>query len=157
MIAGVLLKDQKDYYRVQIALDLQITEIRNHFDAKCRLTDKCYYKLEIIKVSNNAIIQSINSSAYIGGETASLIINTSIFTDGAYKFKVSVLPYYNSQYGNYAVGWKSREIQFTPLKAPIISGFTQTPNPICMGSSGNVYCNLSQGNGSFVLQYYQHL
>lgn len=31
---------------------------------------------------------------------------------------------------------------------PIISHFTQTPTPICQGSSGYVYCNLSQGNGS---------
>lgn len=34
-----------------------------------------------------------------------------------------------------------------PLVAPIISNFTQSPVPICKGSSGYVQVNLSQGNG----------
>jgi len=36
----------------------------------------------------------------------------------------------------------------TPLVAPVISGFTQTPVPIYRGQSGTVTCNLSQGSGS---------
>lgn len=31
---------------------------------------------------------------------------------------------------------------------PIISGLSQTPDPICQSSYGYVYCNLSQGNGT---------
>jgi hypothetical protein len=32
--------------------------------------------------------------------------------------------------------------------APVISGFTQSPNPLYSGSSGTITCNLSQGSGS---------
>jgi hypothetical protein len=38
--------------------------------------------------------------------------------------------------------------KYTPVIAPIISNFTQTPNPLYRGNSGYVTCNLSQGNGS---------
>ncbi len=36
----------------------------------------------------------------------------------------------------------------TPVVAPIISNFTQSPNPLYRGNSGSVTCNLSQGNGN---------
>jgi hypothetical protein len=36
----------------------------------------------------------------------------------------------------------------TPLVAPVISGFTQTPVPIYRPGSGTVTCNLSQGTGN---------
>lgn len=35
-----------------------------------------------------------------------------------------------------------------PVVAPIISNFTQSPNPLYKGSNGSVTCNLSQGNGN---------
>ncbi|NOG98066.1 MAG: T9SS type A sorting domain-containing protein [Ignavibacteriae bacterium] len=34
------------------------------------------------------------------------------------------------------------------LAPPIITSLTQSPDPICQGSHGYVYCNLSQGNGN---------
>jgi hypothetical protein len=40
-----------------------------------------------------------------------------------------------------------------PLYAPIISGFTQTPNPICIGQTGTVTVNLSQGNGNLTYSW----
>jgi hypothetical protein len=36
---------------------------------------------------------------------------------------------------------------------PVISGFTQTPIPICNGSTGYVYVNLSQGNGNLTYNW----
>ncbi|BDQ01667.1 S8 family serine peptidase [Ignavibacterium sp.] len=38
--------------------------------------------------------------------------------------------------------------KYTPVVAPIISNFTQSPNPLYRGNSGSVTCNLSQGNGN---------
>lgn len=40
------------------------------------------------------------------------------------------------------------ELASTCLSAPVISHFTQTPSPICQGSSGYVYVHLQQGSGS---------
>lgn len=36
---------------------------------------------------------------------------------------------------------------------PIISSLTQSPEPICQGSYGYVYCNLSQGNGTLTYNW----
>jgi hypothetical protein len=40
-----------------------------------------------------------------------------------------------------------------PLVAPVISSLTQNPEPICQGSYGYVYCNLSQGNGTLTYNW----
>ncbi len=40
-----------------------------------------------------------------------------------------------------------------PLVTPVISGFTQTPSPICAGATGTVRCNLSQGNGNITYNW----
>lgn len=39
------------------------------------------------------------------------------------------------------------------ITAPIISSLTQSPEPICQGSYGYVYCNLSQGNGTLTYNW----
>lgn len=44
--------------------------------------------------------------------------------------------------------WFAVETGQLPATAPIISTFTQSPNPLYKGSTGFVTCNLSQGNGS---------
>lgn len=43
-----------------------------------------------------------------------------------------------------------------PLVFPIISHFTQNPDPICIGGSGYVYVNLSQGNGDLDYDWYSY-
>ncbi len=122
----------------------------NFIDVSCVLTDKCYYKFEIIKVSDNSVINSYsNESKWYGGLFDVLRINKNTLVGGTYKFRVSVLPYYNSYYGSSATSWQYREIYFDhQIVAPIISNFTQTPNPLYKGSTGFVTCNLSQGNGN---------
>ena len=40
------------------------------------------------------------------------------------------------------------EVASDCIITPVISSLTQSPEPICQGSYGYVYCNLSQGNGS---------
>ena len=47
--------------------------------------------------------------------------------------------------------WFANECNLIPPPppiAPIISNFSQTPNPLYRGNNGSVTCNLSQGNGS---------
>lgn len=43
-----------------------------------------------------------------------------------------------------------------PNVAPIISNFTQSPNPICKGTTGYVYVNLSQGNGNLTYNWFSY-
>ncbi|GIV45717.1 MAG: hypothetical protein KatS3mg036_0535 [Ignavibacterium sp.] len=43
-----------------------------------------------------------------------------------------------------------------PMIAPVISNFTQSPNPICKGTTGYVYVNLSQGNGNLTYNWFSY-
>lgn len=116
------------------ALNLQVTDKGSYYEAKCKLTDKSYYKLEIIKTSNNNVIKSYTSSSYIGGENTTLSVNKTELTNGTYKFKVSVLPYYNDRYGNYAPGWKYRETTFS--YAPTLTATMSGPSYLASGTLG---------------------
>jgi hypothetical protein len=43
-----------------------------------------------------------------------------------------------------------------PLVAPVISHFTQQPNPICKGETGFVRVHLSQGNGNLTYNWFSY-
>lgn len=135
-------------------LNLQVTDKGSYYEAKSKLTDKCFYKLEIIKTSNNSVIKSQNSSVYIGGVTTTLNVYKSELTSGNYKFKVSVLPYYNDSYGNYAVGWTSRETTFS--YAPALSATISGPSYLASGELGTWTANASGGTApySYAWSYY---
>ncbi|BDQ02275.1 T9SS type A sorting domain-containing protein [Ignavibacterium sp.] len=138
------------------AIELEITDNGSYYRAKCKFTDKCYYKFEIIKMADGSVLYTKNSSTNIGGEINQILIPTNQFSAGTYIFRVSFLPFYNSSYGNYSVDWKIKELLFTPLIAPVISNFTQSPNPICKGTTGYVYVNLSQGNGNLTYNWFSY-
>ena len=61
-----------------------------------------------------------------------------------------VKEYKITSYNNTGESSNSKTLVIYP-QAPIISSLTQDPEPICQGSSGYVYANLSQGNG--ILSY----
>lgn len=46
--------------------------------------------------------------------------------------------------------------KYTPIVPPIISHFTQSPDPICINSYGYVYVHLSQGNGDLDYNWYSY-
>ena len=112
-------------------------------------TDDIIYKAEIIRKSDNAIIQTYNSFAYNALQKDLILNYNDLPTNNAeYKWKFSYLPRYNDYYGEYAVNWRIREFNFTHnILPPNISHFTQSPTPICQGSSGYVYAHLSEGTG----------
>jgi hypothetical protein len=93
-------------------IDLQIIENEDYFISKCRFTDQCFYKIELIDVSNNTAILSKTGETNWGGESNSFNISKNSLNSGDYKVKVSVLPYNNQVYGDYSVDWKYREITF---------------------------------------------
>ncbi len=129
------------------AINLQVIDKGNYYETKCKLTDKCYYKLEIIKTSNNSVIKSYTSSSYIGGENTTLSVNKTDLTSGTYKFKVSVLPYYNDRYGNYAPGWKSRETTFSFI--PTLTATMSGPSYLASGVLGTWTVTASGGTSPY--------
>jgi len=136
------------------AVGLQVIDKGSYYEAKSKLTDKCFFKLEIIRTSNNSVIKSYTSSSNIGGENRTLSVNKTELTSGSYKFKVSVLPYYNDSYGNYAVGWTSREITFSYTTA--LSATMSGPGYLASGELGTWTVTASGGTSpySYKWSYY---
>lgn len=62
----------------------------------------------------------------------------------------SSLSNWNKYYGSKSLIYNtiSVEQEPEPITPPVISNLTQSPDPICQGTIGYVYCNLSQGNGN---------
>jgi hypothetical protein len=131
------------------AVGLQVIDKGSYYEAKSKLTDKCYFKLEIIRTSNNSVIKSYTSSSNIGGENRTLSVNKSELTSGTYKFKVSVLPYYNDRYGNYAVGWKYRETTFSFV--PTLTATMSGPSYLAIGKQGT--WTVTASGGTFPYSY----
>ncbi len=72
------------------------------------------------------------------------IVNSSV-VHTFYSRSITISPEANTTY-------KAIFIQ-EPIVAPVISSFTQSPNPIYKGQSGTVKCNLSQGNGNITYSW----
>ncbi|MBI5662389.1 MAG: S8 family serine peptidase [Ignavibacterium album] len=91
-----------------------------------------------------------NSQEYLSVSTTPTSVHAKIFfyyvrnSEDGYAINMW-LPYNPSTY--YTILGK-------PMIAPVISNFTQSPNPICKGTTGHVSVNLSQGNGSLTYNWF---
>jgi len=110
-------------------------------------------KASVVIYQNNTSIDSVYRFWTDAG------LNTFVFNNNALpiatnlKYRVYYRPFYDDKYKSNKQGWKSKEITFSTLKAPIISGFTQDPIPIYSGETGTVTCDLSQGNGNISYEW----
>ena len=76
------------------------------------------------------------------------VFTESFLGNGDFTFRITYRTYHDEAYSpEYQQGWKVKNITFSVNyeAPPILSYFTQTPNPICSGSYGYVYSHLSQG------------
>jgi len=131
------------------------TVFSNYYRLRFYPTDDINYIAEIIRVQDNAVVKSFTGNAFNSIQKDLILNYNELPTNNAnYKWRFKYQPFFNSQYGNYSVVWQTLEFPFYhSVVAPIISNFTQSPIPICKGSSGYVQVNLSQGNGQLTYNW----
>ncbi len=107
------------------AVNLQVSEYSIYYKFDCLFTDILQYTLKLIRISDNYIVQSESGSTLWGGENKSfLVVKDYLDFNTNYKWEVSFLPYWNSNYGIYGVNWQSKEIVIQRLSGGVISSNT---------------------------------
>ncbi|AFH48139.1 Peptidase S8/S53 subtilisin kexin sedolisin [Ignavibacterium album JCM 16511] len=130
----------------------------NYHRLRFNPTDDINFIADIIRVSDNTIVKSFSGNALNSLQKDLILYYNELPTNNTfYKWRFKFQPFYNSFYGQYAIPWQTLEFSFYhSVVAPVISNFTQSPNPICKGTTGYVYVNLSQGNGNLTYNWFSY-
>ncbi len=132
--------------------DFSVKEFPRSFVIEYTPTNWIKDSVKVLKKGDRTIVKDWGLHA-TNPEKQMLSIPKTDILHGEYIVRLSYKPYYDDIYDSYQQGWKYKEISFSTLVAPAISGFTQTPSIIYRGGSGIVRCNLSQGNGNLTYSW----
>lgn len=139
-----------EYYPGGDVINITNSNMNSYYKLQFFATDEIACKVELIRISTNQTVQVWDNLTILTATNKVITVPIDInLSNGNYKWKITYKPLYDDIYQPYSVGWKSKEVQFNHTNvAPIIASITQNPVPIYKGTYGDVYCNLSQGNGT---------
>lgn len=141
----------KRYLPGSDVFDISYLQIVNS-SHKFSFTTSGYSNIQIDIFQNNSVIRTFQQAYGPGKNFITFPLNELPISNN-FKFRVYYKPYHDGNYGSNQQGWKYKEITFSTLIGTIISGFTQSPNPINQGSSGTVTCNLLPGYNDFTYDW----